>query len=107
MTKHLRPLFLASPPGPWFVRQRCNDETVRSVMTKPCDLSTGKCAHCGDAEQGECEGWNDPEPTAKELRNQAVMQQALDALCLPCSRWNKIQTLIINAAIAALRNEIE
>jgi hypothetical protein len=76
-------------------------------MTKPCDLSTGKCTHCGDAEQGECEGWNDPEPTAKELRNQAVMQQALDALCLPCARWNNIQTLIINAAIDALRKELK
>ena len=39
--------------------------------------------------------------------NQAVMQQALDALCLPCARWNKTQTEIINAAIAAIRKEIE
>ena len=40
MTKHLRPLFLASPPGPWFVRQHCNDETVRSVMTDTTDWKT-------------------------------------------------------------------
>lgn len=32
-----------------------------------------------------------------------VMQQALDALCLPCDRWNGEQTKIINAAIEALR----
>ena len=30
-------------------------------------------------------------------------QQALEALCLPCDRWNRRQTEIINASITALR----
>lgn len=36
-----------------------------------------------------------------------VMQQALDALCLPCDRWNGQQTLIVNAAIGSLRNALD
>lgn len=32
----------------------------------------------------------------------AVLQRALEALRLPCDRWNKKQTLIVNAAIAEI-----
>lgn len=33
-------------------------------------------------------------------------QQALEALCLPCDRWNRRQTEIINASIATLRTAL-
>jgi hypothetical protein len=36
----------------------------------------------------------------------AVLKQALEALCLPCARWNKQQTEIVNAAIAAIRKQL-
>jgi len=36
-----------------------------------------------------------------------VMQNALHALSMPCNRWNKTQTLIVNAAIADLRAAID
>ena len=54
------------------------------------------CTYCDDDDA--------PEPLYKSQAH--VMQQALDALCLPCSRWNKQQPLIINAAIEALRNAL-
>lgn len=41
------------------------------------------------------------------LRFKGREHQALDALCLPCSRWNKQQTLIVNAAIGSLRNALD
>jgi hypothetical protein len=34
-------------------------------MTELCEFSKGSCIHCGDTEQGECEGWNPP-PKRKE-----------------------------------------
>jgi hypothetical protein len=34
-------------------------------------------------------------------------QQAMEALCLPCDRWNRRQTEIINASITALRTALE
>jgi hypothetical protein len=45
-----------------------------------------------------------PEPLYKSQAR--LMQQALEALCLPRTRWNKQQPLIVNAAIGALRNAL-
>ena len=38
--------------------------------------------------------------------SRAAMQMALDALCMPVARWNKIQTMKVDAAIKALRAEL-
>ena len=35
-----------------------------------------------------------------------AMEMALDALCMPVARWNKIQTMKVDAAIKALRAEL-
>ena len=42
--------------------------------------------------------------TAPTLREAA--QSALDALCMPCDRWNGTQARIVNAAIDALRSAL-
>lgn len=38
--------------------------------------------------------------------NREVLKQALNALCLPCDRWNGTQTDIVNEAIEALKQEL-
>ena len=38
--------------------------------------------------------------------SRAAMEMALDALCMPVARWNKIQTMKVDAAIKALRAEL-
>lgn len=43
------------------------------------------------------------EHMAEIHRLRAAGRQALDALCLPCDRWNRRQTEIINASITTLR----
>ena len=43
------------------------------------------------------------EHMAEIHRLRAAGRQALEALCLPCDRWNRRQTEIINASLAALR----
>ena len=40
-------------------------------------------------------------------RLRTAAQAGLEALCLPCDRWNKQQTEIVNAAIAALKKEVK
>ena len=40
-------------------------------------------------------------------RLRTAAQAGLEALCLPCDRWNKQQTEIVNAAIAALEKEVK
>ena len=35
-------------------------------------------------------------------KDEALLRQALEALCLPCDRWNSAQAKIVNAAVAAL-----
>lgn len=37
----------------------------------------------------------------------ALLRQALDALRLPCDRWNKQQTLIVNDTIAAIEGALK
>ena len=37
----------------------------------------------------------------------ALLNQALEALRMPCARWNKQQTLIVNAAIAAIEGALK
>jgi len=37
----------------------------------------------------------------------ALLRQALDALRLPCDRWSKQQTEIVNAAIAAIEGALK
>ena len=31
---------------------------MSNIKTLPCEFKDGHCVHCGDTEQGECEGWN-------------------------------------------------
>lgn len=72
-------------------------ETEKGDMVWRVEDYAEACAYCDDDEF--------PEPLYK---NQAhVMQQAFEALNLPCSRWNKQQTLIVNAAIETLRKIIK
>lgn len=40
-------------------------------------------------------------------RDEALIRQLVDALCMPCDRWNGTQARIVNAAIAAARARLE
>lgn len=72
-------------------------ETEKGDMVWRVEDYIEACAYCDDDEF--------PEPLYK---NQAqLLHQALEALNLPCNRWNKQQTLIVNAAIGALRNALD
>ena len=42
----------------------------------------------------------------RKMNLREAAQQALEALCLPCDRWNRRQTEIINASITALRTAL-
>lgn len=60
--------------------------------------------------EGEVIGYKrilDDQAKAVPVEIAHVMQQALEALCLPCDRWNGQQTLIVNAAIGSLRNALD
>ena len=92
--------------------------TVQAAVEPVAYLAWRDGSPCYEGEDAVCEDavWpvdDDDDRTSMAVylasppEHTAVMQQALDALCLPCSRWNKTQTEIINAAIAALRKELE
>lgn len=58
--------------------------------------------------------WDEIEALRESLREhmaeihrlRVAGRQALEALCLPCDRWNRRQTEIINASITTLRDEL-
>jgi hypothetical protein len=72
-------------------------ETEKGDMVWRVEDYIEACTYCDDDEF--------PEPLYKSQAH--VVQQALEALCLPCSRWNKQQTLIVNAAIGSLRDALD
>jgi hypothetical protein len=88
-----------------------DDRTSMPVYTSPPDHTAEierltKCLKKANSNHEEFERlWY--LATDKSDSQKASMQLALEALCLPCARWNKTQTLIINAAIAALKNKLE
>ena len=43
----------------------------------------------------------------ENARLRTAAQAGLEALCLPCDRWNKTQSKLVNAAIAALEEELK
>ena len=40
-------------------------------------------------------------------RKDALLKQALDALCMPCDRWNKTQSQIIRGVVDAITKELQ
>jgi glutathione peroxidase-family protein len=70
-------------------------ETEQGDMVWRVNDYAEACTYCDDGH---------PEPLYKSQAH--VMQQAFEALNLPCNRWNKQQTLIVNAAITALRDAL-
>ena len=67
------------------------------------DYQQPRCPH-GWVDVTQCESC----AQAAEIdRLHTLLQTALEALCLPCDRWNKQQTEIVNAAIAAIREAVK
>lgn len=61
---------------------------------------------------GALEGWQAALRSQQTAANPApdhtaLLRQALDALRLPCDRWNKQQTRIINDTIAAIEGALK
>lgn len=84
-------------------RLHAENEALRSTLASSCDeerqqlweaTSGGGCSRALDAE------------AAREADREA-MRMALEALSLPCDRWNGVQTRIVRAALAALRARVE
>lgn len=112
-SRKLSDWFASRVDARWTVRQVCAEIERKRMNTQPEALRVADAiADRRDWYEFDPSAWC---PKAAALirtqhadleRKDALLRQALEALCLPCDRWNKGQSEIVNAAISAAQQEL-